>query len=484
MPGKYQFADLHCHPTLKTFGHSFSPQLNGWGRHHVWHNKPPTALTKTINRISGLTKFTQADFTTMAKGNVRIACVSLYPFEKGFFINGQLNGPISASLANLITGIGYHRVRHLQKHTNYFEDLNRELAFLNQSCRSMHVGSETWNWKFASQWKDVEEILAADHQIAVILTIEGAHILNSGLTKYGHRTDPAEVLQNVSAIKAWDHPPFFITFAHNFSNDLCGHARSLEQLGPLVNQNQQMNEGFTDVGYQTIHALLSTSEGKRILIDVKHMSLRSRLQYYELLKTTYKGTIPIIVSHGSVAGCSANSNSNSNSNSKSNEAHANTSTRKPWFVADDINFFDEELVEIAKSGGCFALQLDSNRLAVRKHIRKDLFKWNRKICLKKSAGFVWAHLQHIAEVLDRHGLYAWGTMQIGSDFDGTTNPLEGVWTAEFLPQLADGLHFHAHQYLEGKNPLTMYENKSICAEEVVDRFVFTNAVNFLRKYFS
>jgi microsomal dipeptidase-like Zn-dependent dipeptidase len=467
----YQFADLHCHPNLKTFGHSRSNLKEVWGRQHVWYYDPPGRFTKALNRLIGLTKFSQADFTSLAKGGVRLALVSLYPFEKGFFINGALNGPLSARLANLVTGIGYTRVRQLQTHTNYFQDLEEELHFFTNSCRRFRVEGQEWEWQLAGSWQQVAAVLDCERHIAVVPTIEGAHVFNTGLSVYGSPTNEAEVLRNVAAVKAWECPPFFITLAHNFNNDLCGHARSLERLGPLVNQQYKLNEGFTSLGYRVVDALLDQERGRRILIDVKHMSLRARLQYYELLETCWGGQVPIVVSHGGVAG-------------RSLKASGGDAPAGAIFCADDINFFDEELVHIARSGGRFALQLDGGRLALQPHIRKSLFSRNRKEGLMRSAAIVWAHLQHLAEVLDRQGIFAWGTATIGSDFDGTINPLEGIWTAECLPLLADALKVHARRYLSKANCLSLPENRTISTEEVVERFIFTNALHFLQAHFT
>lgn len=467
----YTFADLHCHPNLKTFGHSFRQKRGEWGQHHVWYYNPPTALTKAINRITGITKFSQADFTSLAKGGVRLAMVSLYPFEKGFFINGPLNGPLSAGLANLVTGIGFDRVRYLQTHTDYFKDLINEYAFLMNSCNSFEVDGNTWQWKFTASWQDVEKVLKQEHQIAVLPTIEGAHVFNLGLAPYGRLTDEEEVLQNIKAVKSWSNPPFFITLAHNFNNELCGHARSLERLGPLVNQSQNLDSGFSALGYKVVESLLSQQNGRRILIDVKHMSLKARLQLYELLNSAYGGSVPIIVSHGGVAG-------------QSFKASAKALPGSAIFCADDINFYDEELVSIAQSGGKFALQLDSGRLAGRKYIKKSWLSAHPEETIRKSAGIVWAHLQHIAEVLDAHGLYAWGTATIGSDFDGTINPLEGIWTAECLPDLARALLGHAERYLSQSNSLSVAGNKYTSPEEVVERFIYRNAVELLQKHYT
>ncbi|EMR03778.1 membrane dipeptidase [Cesiribacter andamanensis] len=467
----YQFADLHCHPTLKPYGHSRSAPTGRWGPQHVWYYDPPGPLTKALNRLIGLTKFSQADFTSLAKGGVRLALVSLYPFEKGFFINGALNGPLSARLANLVTGIGYTRVRQLQRHTNYFQDLEEERHFLRSSCKHFEVEGREWQWQLAGSWQEVAALLAQDRHISVVPTIEGAHVFNTGLAAYGRPTCEAEVLHNIAAVKAWDYPPFFITLAHNFNNDLCGHARSLERLGPLVNQQQGLHEGFTPLGYRVVEALLEQSGGRRILIDVKHMSLQARLQYYQLLEHNWGGGVPVVVSHGGVVG-------------RALKAPAAASAGSSLFCADDINFYDEELVYIARSGGRFALQLDGGRLALPAYIRKSLFSRKRPEGVLKSAAVVWAHLQYIAELLDRHGLFGWGTTTIGSDFDGTINPLEGLWTAECLPQLASALNVHARQYLSGSNSLCMPENKAISPDELVERFIFTNALHFLQAHFT
>src|SRR5688572_15482237 len=128
---KYAIADIHCHPNLKPFGHSFfRHHRSSYNNAHVWFYDPPGLFSKCLNSLTGLTKFSQTDFSTMAKANVRLAFVSLYPFEKGFFHSASLNSRFTATLANFVTGIGFNRVRHLQTHTDYYEDLCNEFQFL------------------------------------------------------------------------------------------------------------------------------------------------------------------------------------------------------------------------------------------------------------------------------------------------------------------------------------------------------------------
>jgi hypothetical protein len=466
----FKFADLHCHPNLKTFGQSFSGESNNpKNKANVWYVKPPNWFTKAFNALTGMTKFSQADFTTLSKANVRIAFVSLYPFEKGFFINGFLNGPVSARLANMITSIGYKRIRYLQKHSNYFQDLKNEYTFLLNSCKEQEIDGIVQKWSFAASWLAVEKIIETENTIAVINTIEGAHVFNSGLKPYGHATDEEEVLHNIRLIKKWEFPPLFITLAHNFNNDLCGHARSLDQLGPLVNQFENLNKGFSELGLKVVRALLN-NEDKAVFIDIKHMSLTSRLEYFSLVENEYDNKIPIIVSHGAVTGTNLSGEQKGSLDSS-------------LFSGDDINFFDEEIVGISRTQGLFALQMDANRLANRKISKKSIFNLDSKEAISHSATIIWRQIQHIAEVLDKEKLYAWNTACIGSDFDGTINPLNGVWTAEYLPLLTQALLSEAQLYCETNHTLKVDKNKQIDPEEIIDRFIYANTINFLKKYY-
>jgi len=465
---KFKIADLHCHPNLKPFGHSFS--MKNRRKSNIWFYNPPTTLSKLINVVSGITKFSQADFTTMSKGNVKIAFVSLYPFEKGFFLNNYFKNAITAWLANIVTSVGFQRIRFIQNHLDYFQDLVNEYNFLKNSSKNYKINNIDYSWDFASSCDELTESFYKNNKINVILTIEGAHILNSGLSVFGYKTRENEILNNIKKIKDWEHPPFFITFAHNFNNELCGHARSLNQLGPMVNQFENLNAGISDLGRKAINGFLNNRNQKRILIDLKHMSVKSRFEYYDILENEYNNKIPLIVSHGAVTG----------TNIKGKHL---SSIDTSFLCSDDINFFDDELVLIAKSKGLFALQMDGNRLTNKSKSRKSIFSLNAKSDINKSAEIVWYQLQHIAEILDSHNLNGWNTACLGTDFDGTINPLSGIWTAEDLQLLANKLFEKARHYISNKNVLQKSSNRDISPLELVENFVFNNTNNFLKNNF-
>lgn len=461
----FQFADLHCHPNLKTFGHSFdNKRINK--KQDLWFTEKPNKLKKLLKAVSGITRFSQCDFSTMAKGGSKLAVVSLYPFEKGFFINAAGKGALSATLSDMITGIGYARIRHIQQHRNYFEDLCREYDFFISGNKEKQIEGTTFRWKPAANWQEVSGVLSSQNEIAVVLSIEGAHVFNTGLEEYGHAVDEDEVISNVYKVKNWDYAPAFITFAHNFNNDLCGHSPSLDPLGPLVNQKKNLGTGFSSLGEKVLDSLLDKKSGRRILIDLKHMSLSARKAYFEYMQVhDPQNNIPVVVSHGAVTGVGYSGKP------------VLTSSRR-LFNPSEINFFDEEIITIGRSKGLFAIQLDSRRIASKEalsQISKNIFSQKAR---EQSARIVWNQIRHVAELLDQDGQFAWGTACIGSDFDGTINPLNGILTTEDFPSTTRELLRLAEQYLH-QNQLGLPENRTITPEEVVARFCMDNVVRFL-----
>ena len=95
-----------------------------------------------------------------------------------------------------------------------------------------------------------------------------------------------------------------MSLAHHFWNGLCGHAESFSGIvKKKVDQTEGLNVGITFLGRKIIAQLLATNNGKRILIDIKHMSVTSRQDYYRILENheAFK-EVPLIVSHGAANG--------------------------------------------------------------------------------------------------------------------------------------------------------------------------------------
>lgn len=456
MEKQFKFADFHCHPTLKTYGHSFENSSYGFKRRNIWFQQKNSYLRKLICRKLSIAKFSQADFSSFKEGNVKLVTASLYPFEKGFFINLFGRGSLSAFLANAIIGISYYRVRNIQQHLNYFEDLENEYNFLLEAVKQ----NNEVELFFPTKSRDFK-LIKNNNKTAIVFSIEGAHVFNCGLRKYGRETNEKEVIENIYKVKNWKVSPATITFAHNFMNDFCGHARSLDPLGKLVNQDEMLNYGITKLGYKALDALLDTKNGKVIYPDLKHMSLLSRKEYYLHLDQFHKEEkIPVLISHGAVTGTSW--------------ANSEVALTDSIFSDADINFYDEELIIIAKSNGLFAIQMDSRRLAKKSSIKKLHTKKNIPLA---SAEIIWNQIKHIAIVLDNHNLNSWNISCIGSDFDGSIEPLPGIYSAADFPRLASNLIGLATFFLSDHNFKNDF-NKEITPERIVEQFCFENLYHF------
>ena len=481
-PGN-NYIDFHCHPAMKPFGKSFrttpvgQQSRNRFHKTSLWRYDPPSWTDKLLNYLGGLTKFSQANGHSLARGGVHVICASLYPLEKGFVNNEIERDLLNDLLLNFATGVGDARIDFLQNMTDYFEDLQREYDFYRQ-CNGSVVGlpEGRFRYQLVRDYTEIESIRQQTGEspeiqtICIILSIEGLHVLNTGL---GKSPDPRAVLHNLAAIKKWEYCPLFITVAHHFWNHICGHAPSLSGLvREKTNQTEGMGQGITKLGRQVLTEMLSDTHGPRILPDLKHMSARARQEFYALRDSGDLGSndFPLLISHGACNGLK----------SFDRPSPGDLSTARQMNPVE-INFYDAEIIELAKSGGLIGLQLDERRIASRASLKATKRSAFRNKIMHYRSELLWRQVQHIAETLDREGLFAWDCMAIGSDFDGIIDSLNGFWTAEEIPFLADFLERHAYNYLQSAT--WKLSRNRIEADEVIRRIFSGNGHHFLEKHF-
>ncbi len=476
----YPYVDLHCHPGMKPYGKSFSktPGENSTNRKHkhsIWYYDSPNFFEKAIQLVCGVCKFTQADCTTLAHGNVRVVCASLYPIERGFFRNDLGTGVFSDLANSFATGLGDARVDYIQSIRNYFEDVQREYGFYVQG-QGHRVSTDSGSFKYviATDFDTIEQHLNGDENtIVIVLTIEGMHVIHNDYDT----PNEATAIANARAIKQWQHPPFFVTFAHHFNNHLCGHARSLFDLvGKVTNQRTNLDAPFTPLGKKVLKELLDPATGRRILIDIKHMSAAARKEYIQMVTDPageYHGQdIPIIISHGAANGLRS-----------MDEKVVDVVETGKTFMDADINFYDEEIVAVAKTNGIIGLQLDERRIAEKEAIKRlKNSMWIAKVRHYR-ATLLWNQIRHMAEVLDRNNLFAWDCLAIGSDYDGIIDPLNGYLTQETIVHLEEYVERHAYNYMKDRGQTILKTYNRIPADEIVQRIFHSNAMAFMRKYF-
>jgi hypothetical protein len=264
-----KYIDIHCHPGMKPYSHSFGKgKVNSkrkTDRNSIWFYDPPTLVDKLLNYVGTLTKFSQSNFTALAKGNVGIICASLYPIEKSFLATSIGKGPVADILANIIMEIGDERIDAVQSRKEYFTDLEDEYDFYKQlhGVKVRINRSDYFQYRFVNSFAEIlENQMINENIISVINTIEGGHVFGTGLGK--DNKPEAKVLENVEKTRNWEFPPFFITIAHHFYNDLVGHARSLAPiLTKFMSQEEGIDTGFTPLGMKVVKKLLEPGPAYR-----------------------------------------------------------------------------------------------------------------------------------------------------------------------------------------------------------------------------
>ena len=466
------YVDMHCHPTLKPIGKN-KTVLNSSDpkdKNSIWYNDRVDPINKAENLALGFAAYSQSDFTKAVKGNLLVAGVSLYSPEVKFFDNKIGNGIFAREFENFVSQFGERRISLIEnKNYNYFTDLEEQYNFLKQgSGQVVTIDNKKYKYELVKSYEDVLNARQDKEctTIAVTVNIEGGHCFGPGKNPEKESYPENLTLENVKKTKQWEFRPIYVTLAHHFYNELCGHTRSIpDELKEILDQSYGLNTGFTRSGLEVLNTLLDNSNNDRILIDVKHFSLKSRKEYYDMLDSDYfSDNIPIIFSHGGVNGL---------------ESFDKSGNNKPGSLFNewDISVFDNEIVRIAKSKGLIGLNFDKRIMSNDEYLKIIPTTLSRANMLSHWSRLIWNNISHVGEICDKNNLPAWDNISLGTDFDGIINPIDGYWTFEEMPLFEKDLLIHASDYM--KNPGVSSAN-IIPAEELVNKIMQTNALAFLR----
>ena len=471
--------DLHCHPNLKSFNSGYpKPTRNMW--ENIEH-KAEGRFAKTVNGISQhVLKESQTNLYKLAEGNVRVFQVSLYPTERGFLhmrnIPKILIGKKGVNiLQTVITGYEASSVVDMKKHYHYFHDLEKEYAYVHRQQGKSPDGK--YEFVFVNNFSELEAALKKKNTLVGIMTIEGAHVLGTGAPD----TDDLSLEElkqqlsaNILALKQWEFPPLMINLAHHFWNHLSGHATSFKRpINGLVNQNKGKDRGITEAGWHVIRELLSRENGKRILIDTKHMSLAARKEYYSFVSNynyvNPNDMIPIVTSHAGMNGFNTMDGS-------IKESDVVIKTRQHRFYRWSINVSNEEARIIHASGGLIGLMMDRGMLGGLATIKKIAALEDTAKQRKEYTRLFWDNaFQIVKAVGSKQG---WDAIAIGTDFDGTITHMDPYESAAKMPLLQSDLtdYLEEHRYQEelwyGFTP-----------HDLVRKIMQENAMRFYKRFF-
>lgn len=521
-------ADLHCHTTMKPF-YSGNPG----NRKNIWEfiNASPTCcklklllednlLTEIFPCIKEMDKQSQASLNQCVKGNVRVVFNALYPVELPWFeklIVGEKE--IEKILAEYVVSwndfvsclsgfdLGVVNTRFLnviyppaskQTPFSYFDRLKEEYEYLASqvstsggSQKAVILTSYDDYFSFKNSLNSGNE---GSNQIGIIINIEGGHglfafnsysqYINIDADKEENPLDPAiiefehQLLSHINSLKQLGpnagHAPLYITLSHHYWNLLSGHEPSLP--GILANKQENgLKKKLTYLGKKAINLLLEKqTNGRRIIIDVKHLSDDAKDEYFEIVKDhrRERDDIPLISSHSAMRGESLDK-----------------AKRNHFFCDEDINLRDKDICFIVETEGLIGIMMEQGRLTSKSMIR--YIRRHKEEGPRLQAELVIAQILYIVKVA---GLQAWDHICIGSDFDGMITSPSHLDESEKLPLIFDTLEdiiVNKRPLLEiGTGSKTLFKWSDIeplvskyKVEDLINKLAFGNIELFLKNFF-
>jgi len=485
MPNK--LVDIHCHTSMRPFLNNENEQFIFEGYTFKPADNLFKLVQKVIENIAHISLKMQSSFDDMYAGGISLANVSISPMEIGFglmnndwkhFINDYLkirkfklwneknDNVIAPELINAITGFGITEIQKItasrrgsQGMRHYYDDyFVHELKWLLSFDNEQSL-EKKYTVCFPKNGKELKENLSNNKILNILLSVEGAHsfmsippkqhVLNSQKKKHTRVSNDAvlvkEVARSIQNLKQQhDVPVCFVSLCHHFWNGLSGHSRSLAKLiGSIVNQNEGINSGLNINGKQVIEDLARTDYGdgktyKPILIDIKHLSPKARIDYYSFRKNHSKlKHLPIVCSHTGICVYY----DNLKDWNKDIDFSGDTNEKGKCYLHEEaINLCREDLLEIYNSKGLIGIQLDEKRIMgslALKEIKGAKTTAKRKEAYAKT---VWANIFAGIFELQSAGVtdlkQAWDLFCIGSDYDGLINHFDDFETAADFNDIA------------------------------------------------
>ncbi|GGF30794.1 amidohydrolase family protein [Echinicola rosea] len=476
-------------------------------------NFQTTGVAKVLNDLVGGSFDSQSSPSQVKDSLLRLGVVSLSSVEYAFAERILHICDKDFSFVLPVNDRIFDRVKHHQ--TTYWKDF---LEIVEQHKKSFDKLSKApFNIEFLKrsdfEGKSIHEIeafLNAGDKRCFTLAIEGGHNLSdvpAGNEDGILSETPHVQMKTVQEMKEMDFMSINLCHLSDIPEQrLGGFAQGVNKLSQIAFRSDHfiptVGLGLTEIGKKLIRQCL-VHPSRPVLIDVKHMSLYTRLEYYrykdQLAKEDAKvRRLPILSSHTGFTFTSIDHYLNRQS--YRSYVHDSTTGREVSIAPENrkigrtddkinkglyanpwtINLFDEEIIEIMAAGGMMGISLDQRILGasnpaldsvrdkyyekeqVSYHEFKKLYKEGKlageegifqKFGLVPSKEerhmmLLCLHIVHAVklgyEKLPWHeGTSPWDHICIGSDFDGLINPINGF---EDIIKLG-GIHKALRQYL-------------------------------------
>lgn len=347
-----RFFDLHVHPSLKGGLSRDVNRYNAWEKVELFQ-VPAFVLKKFLQILNSQSTLTQLQ----SAGTV--AVVSLTAMERAF----AWNLIIYVFLADpSVSPLSRPKLRALRKDKiTYYKFYERDLQQMIDA-KQLNGG-----YNLVRKYSDIQP-----GQLNILFSIEGVHSLQNVKDKESDSAKAASIIFNFTQLKNNAvYRILFLTLAHLTRQPASVHChgvrmRKLFELFPEIDFLPDPEKiGISRLGEEIIRIAYKGRESPVILIDVKHMSLVSRKQFYELRRQNGWAHLPIIASHMGVTGVSYTrlriKEIVPGRNRKAcdeifwwSKKGLGGTKFNPW----TINLYDEEIQLILESKGLIGISLD------------------------------------------------------------------------------------------------------------------------------
>ncbi len=275
--------DLHTHTSLKTM----LGGMDNTSRKSCWE----MVDSKFLDLLSGGALGSQSSLKQMKDGNVKIAVTALYSLEQAFAKNWLLKTVITRIEKDL-------NKKYLEAIANDkvspFKNIQEELVHIRDAAK---VISDV---KVVSSNDEIEE-----NKINLVLSIEGLHCFQNTYNTNDRNKLVKDITVNLKEFIN-NNRVLYIGLTHLTQNHICTHTYAMKLLKDK--EFLPRGEGLTQEAKNIIDICYSPTgyNNKSTLIDIKHMGIVSRIQFYKYRAEKGYTNIPIVASHIAVTGRSFN----------------------------------------------------------------------------------------------------------------------------------------------------------------------------------
>ncbi len=506
------FFDFHCHPGLKP---QFSNPENKPGPWEFLEAK--LAIFKDqkigINKLFNEVLNSQSCLTQLATSNVKLIGVILHAPEQKIGRSLSEKKIVNKGSVNLIEKT---QLQYLASGVHSYQLINTELQWLLDA-----PAPDGFTFKIVNRSSDFKENKA--NTVYGVIIVEGLHCFFNDPNAADAK---AIFTQNFNEFTI-NHTVLAINICHMQQNPFCNHAHGIQFFTPAYFYPTQ--KGITKWGSEVIQMMID----KKILTDIKHMSLKSRWELYTWFKDAGDDRTyiqPIICTHAGTTGLSIRDRVKYLYRQPADKGLVyEVAYLKPKSKHDEetyhncssINLYDEDIEHIFLSGGIIGLSFDQRILGFAdenvlpgvtvphdveyiSHMEADFFfgpvnpevldvwpndtgVWatedfenlDPSLNTEMHRRFLINNIIHMLWVANNHPLIdvkqAAKQICIGTDFDGLINAIDCCKDATDLQQLQDDMKEGMVNMLE----LTGLDTVLTDTGQLLNDIFYTNGKNFV-----